>query len=343
MLTDDEAMESIRPAQFWQKLNGDVRCSLCHQECRIRPEQRGLCGVRENRDGNLMTLVYGKLVAANVDPIEKKPMFHFLPGSLAYSIATAGCNFRCLHCQNAEISQLPRERGSIPGSFMPPAEAVAEAKAYRCKSISYTYTEPTVFFEYAYDMCLLAREGGLKNVFVSNGYMGEEAAAKIMPILDGINIDLKGDDQFYKKVCGARLEPVQRNIELMHESGVWVEVTTLIIPGYNDSQEQLQEIAEFLAGVSTDIPWHVSAFHPMYRMKDVPSTGAAALRRGVEIGRKAGLEFIYTGNIPGESEGTRCPVCGEDLVERLGYRVMRNSVVDGRCPQCRTAIPGVWS
>jgi pyruvate formate lyase activating enzyme len=343
MLADVMADETVCPAQFWQKLNGDVKCSLCHQGCRIKPSKKGLCAVRENRDGTLMTLVYGKLLATNVDPIEKKPMFHFLPGSLAYSIATAGCNFRCLHCQNADISQLPRERGSIPGSFVPPAEVVAEAKTYRCQSIAYTYTEPTIFFEYAYDVCILAREGGLKNVFVSNGYMGEEAALKIMPILDGINIDLKGDDRFYKKVCGARLEPVQHNIELMHESRVWVEVTTLIIPGYNDSQDQLRDIANFLAGVSTDIPWHVSAFHPMYRLLDAPPTGAAALRRAVEIGRESGLQYIYTGNIPGESEDTRCPVCGRDLVERLGYRVMRNSVVEGRCPQCGTSIAGVWS
>jgi len=344
MLADDDAAaESVRLAQFWQKLNGDVQCSLCHQGCRIRPGKRGLCGVRENQDGTLMTLVYGKLVAANADPIEKKPMFHFLPGSLAYSIATAGCNFRCLHCQNADISQLPRERGSIPGSFVPPAEVVAEAKAYGCQSIAYTYTEPTIFFEYAYDVSSLAREGGLKNVFVSNGYLGEEAAHKIIPILDGINIDLKGDDQFYKRVCGARLEPVQRNIKLMHESRVWVEVTTLIIPGYNDSQDQLRGIADFLAGVSTDIPWHVSAFHPTYKLKEAPPTGATALRWGVEIGREAGLKYIYTGNIPGESENTRCPVCGRELVERLGYRVMRNSVVNGRCPKCGTTIAGVWS
>jgi pyruvate formate lyase activating enzyme len=343
MLSDDAASENVRPARFWQKLNGDVQCSLCHQNCRIRPGKRGLCGVRENQKGNLMTLVYGNLLASNVDPIEKKPMFHFLPGSLAYSIATAGCNFRCLHCQNADISQLPKDKGMIPGGFVPPAEVVGEAKAYGCQSIAYTYTEPTIFFEYAYDVSALAREGGLKNVFVSNGYIGEEAASKIIPILDGINIDLKGDDNFYKKVCGARLEPVQRNIEFMHKSGVWVEVTTLVIPGYNDSQDQLREIADFLVQVSTDLPWHVSAFHPMYKMKDVPPTGAAALRRGVEIGREAGLHYIYTGNIPGENESTRCPVCGRNLVERLGYRVMRNSVAKGSCPQCGTAIPGVWT
>jgi pyruvate formate lyase activating enzyme len=206
--------ESTREAQFWYKLEGeDVQCILCHQLCRIKPGKRGLCGVRENQNGKLMTLVYGNLIAANVDPIEKKPFFHFLPGSLAYSIATVGCNFRCLHCQNADISQMPRETGRVPGGFIPPDEVVAEAKAYSCRSIAYTYTEPTMFFEYAYDVAVLAQEGGLKNVFVSNGYIGEEAAKKAIPVLDGINIDLKGDDQFYRRVCGARIEPVEQNIK----------------------------------------------------------------------------------------------------------------------------------
>jgi len=272
--------ESIRSGQFWQKLDGDVQCSLCHQLCRIRPGKRGICGVRENQEGKLMTLVYGKLIASNVDPIEKKPFFHFMPGSLAYSIATAGCNFRCLHCQNWEISQLPKEGGRIPGEFVPPEEVVAAAQASGCQAIAYTYTEPTIFFEYAYDVAKLAKEKGLKNVFVSNGYTSEEAAKKIIPLLDANNIDLKGDDQFYRRVCGARLEPVQRNIKLFWDEGVWVEATTLIIPGYNDSDEQLRDIANFLASVSQDLPWHVTAFYPMYKMKDVPCTGAELLHKG---------------------------------------------------------------
>lgn len=338
------ADESTREAQFWYKLEGeDVQCILCHQLCRIKPGKRGLCGVRENQNGKLMTLVYGNLIAANVDPIEKKPFFHFLPGSLAYSIATVGCNFRCLHCQNADISQMPRETGRIPGGFIPPDEVVAEAKAYSCRSIAYTYTEPTMFFEYAHDVAVLAQEGGLKNVFVSNGYIGEEAAKKAIPVLDGINIDLKGDDQFYRRVCGARIEPVEKNIKLFWDAGVWVEVTTLIIPGYNDSDEQLLGLAKFLASVSTDMPWHVSAFYPMYKMKDVPPAGAELLRKGVKIGLEAGLKFIYAGNISGQDENTACPVCKEMLIERVGYRIMRNSIVEGRCPKCSTALAGVWS
>jgi pyruvate formate lyase activating enzyme len=335
--------DSIREARFWNKLDGDAKCWLCHQQCRIKPGNRGICGVRENQDGTLMTLVYGNLIASNVDPIEKKPFYHFLPGSLAYSIATMGCNFRCLHCQNADISQTPAETGKIAGQYMPPEEVVAQAQEYGCQSIAYTYTEPTIFFEYAYDVAVLAKESGLKNVFVSNGYTGKEAAEKILPILDANNIDLKGDDQFYRRVCGARIDPVKHNIKMMWDAGVWVEVTTLIIPGYNDSDEQLRYLAEFLAEVSADIPWHVSAFYPMYRLKDAPRTGAEVLRRGVTIGHKAGLKYVYAGNIPGESEDTKCPVCGEMLVERSSFRVMKTAIVDGRCPKCRTPTGGVWS
>ena len=334
---------STRPAHFSHKLDGDAQCTLCHQECRIKPGKRGLCGVRKNQDGTLMTLVYGNLIAANVDPTEKKPFYHFLPGSLAYSIATMGCNFRCLHCQNADISQTPKETGKITGQYVPPEEVVSKAKEYGCQSIAYTYTEPTMFFEYAYDVAVLAKESGLRNVFVSNGYTGEEAAKKIMPILDANNIDLKGDDEFYKRVCGARLEPVKRNIELMWGAGVWVEVTTLIIPGYNDSEVQLRGIAEFLAGVSPDLPWHVSGFYPMYKLKDASPTGVEAPRRGVRIGHEAGLKYVYAGNIPGENEDAKCPACSETLVERSSYRVMKNSVVDGDCPKCGAAIAGVWS
>jgi len=335
--------KTIREAWFWQKLNGDVRCSLCHQSCRIRPGLRGICGVRENQNSNLMTLVYGKLLAANADPIEKKPLFHFLPGSAAYSIATAGCNFRCLHCQNADISQIPRETGSIPGDFVSADEVVSEALNLGCQSIAYTYTEPTIFLEYAYDVAELARGSGLKNVFVSNGYMGREAAEKIIPLLDGINIDLKGDDQFYRKVCGAKLEPVQQNIELFWKKGVWVEVTTLLIPGYNDSEPALKDQAAFLAAISPDMPWHISAFYPMYKMKDVPRTGIESLRQGIEAGKAAGLNYVYAGNISGESENTICPACRETQVERMGYRILRNSIADGRCSQCGTPLAGIWS
>ena len=339
-------MKSTREAQFWNRpdpQSEDVDCSLCCQSCHIHPGKRGICAVRENQDGKLMTLVYGNLVAAHEDPIEKKPFFHFLPGSLAYSIATVGCNFRCLHCQNADISQLPQEGGKIPGNFVPPEEVVAEAVSRGCQSIAYTYTEPTVFFEYAYDVSRLARASGLRNVFVSNGYIGEGAGDEIIPLLDGINIDLKGDDAFYRKVCKAKQEPVKKNIEKFWRAGVWVEVTTLVIPGYNDSVEVLTDIARFLAGVSRDMPWHVSAFYPTYRLLDAPPTGLESIRKALNIGRDAGLRYVYAGNVIGESESTICPKCGSLLIERRGYRVMKNSVSEGHCPQCKTAVAGVWS
>jgi pyruvate formate lyase activating enzyme len=328
---------------FYKKIDGgDVRCGLCNHFCRIKPEKRGICGVRENDGGTLNTLVYGRLVAMHVDPIEKKPLYHFIPGHLSYSIATAGCNFRCLHCQNADISQIPAEKGIISGEFVEPERVVAEALAAGCISVAYTYTEPTIFFEYAFDVSRLAAEKGLRNVFVSNGYMSEEATRTIEPYLNAINIDLKGDDDFYKKVCGARLEPVKSTIELMWSLGIWVEVTTLVVPGYNDSDEKLRDIAEFLSGISTDIPWHVSAFYPTYKLKDAPPTPAETIRRAEEIGRRAGLNFVYAGNIPGEGENTTCPACGETLVERFGFRVARNGIVEGKCPSCGEGIPGVW-
>jgi len=335
--------ETTREAQFWEKRDDkNVQCTLCNQLCRIGPKKRGLCGGRENQDGVLKTLVYGSLIAANVDPIEKKPFYHFLPGSLAYSIATMGCNFRCLHCQNADISQAPRETGRVTGQYVPPEDVVSEALDMGCKSIAYTYTEPTMFFEYAYDTAVLAEERGLRNVFVSNGYIGEEAARKIIPHLDGINIDLKGDSGFYKKVCGARIEPVMKNIELMWDEGVWVEVTTLVIPGYNDSEEQLKGLAEFLAGIGKDMPWHVSAFYPTYKLMDAPRTGAESIRRAVKAGKDTGMRYVYAGNIAGESDDTICPTCKQRLIERSYYRVLKNSIIDGRCPNCKTEIAGVW-
>ena len=340
---DVDDPKTVRHAQFWDKTDDIIHCRLCHQNCRIMPDHRGLCGVRENENGSLKTLVYGKLVAANVDPIEKKPFFHFLPGSLAYSIATVGCNFRCLHCQNSDISQLPRETGRIPGDYVDPEKVVANAIDMGCESIAYTYSEPTIFFEYAFDVATLAHRMGLKNVFVSNGYTEDEPAYKIIPLLDGINIDLKGDDEFYRKVCGARIKPVLKNIELFWKKGVWVEVTTLIIPGYNDSPDVLKELAGFLAGVSTDIPWHISAFYPMYKMMDVPHTGAESLRLAIDSGRQAGLKYVYGGNIPGVGEDTICQACKGTMIERRGYRIARNSVIDGHCSLCGSLLAGVWT
>ncbi len=328
----------------YEKLDGgDVRCHLCAHNCLVRKGQRGICAVRENIDGILFSLVYRKVVSMNIDPIEKKPLFHFLPGSISLSVATVGCNFRCKHCQNYEISQYPRERKfSIPGTDTSPREVVDAASENGCESISYTYTEPTIFFEYAYDCAKLARERGIRNVFVSNGYTGREAVKLIAPYLDANNIDLKGGDRFYKEICGARVGPVKETISLMKELGVWVEITTLVIPGLNDSEEDLTEIAEFIYSVDPGIPWHVSQFYPTYKLVDRPRTPAAKLWQAMEIGYAAGLKYVYEGNVRGQGEDTFCAVCKNALVKRIGYQVLENRIENGRCPACGTQVDGIW-
>ena len=334
----------MHEALFYEKLSDkETKCHLCCHNCRIKDGQRGICAVRENSDGTLYSLVYGRVISMNVDPIEKKPLFHFLPGSTSFSIATVGCNFRCKHCQNYEISQFPRERRfEIPGRDMTPEQVVDAAVHSGCESISYTYTEPTIFFEFAYDCARLARQKGIRNVFVSNGYTGPEAARAIAPYLDANNIDLKGNDTFYREICGARLQPVRDTIRLMKELGVWVEVTTLVIPGHNDAESDLTDIASFIASVDPAIPWHVSQFHPTYKLLDAPRTPVAKLRQAREIGFRAGLKFVYEGNVPGEGgENTHCPSCRKLLIKRFGYRILEDHLRDGRCPDCGTAIAGV--
>jgi pyruvate formate lyase activating enzyme len=322
-----------------------VQCGLCSHRCIIVPGKRGICSVRENRDGILYTLVYDKVIAQHIDPIEKKPLFHFQPGSLSYSIATPGCNFRCKHCQNADISQLPRDRGDmILGATVSPSAIVDAALKNHCASISYTYTEPTIYFELAYDTARLAAGAGLKNVFVSNGYITPEALKEIKPYLHAANIDLKGyTDEFYKKICGARLQPVLDSIRLYHELGIWIEITTLVIPGQNDSDMELKGIAQFIRSVGQDIPWHVSRFHPTYKLMDQPITPIETLKRARQIGFDAGLRYVYEGNIPGEGEDTVCWSCKNALVSRIGFSVLENMVKDSKCKFCGASIEGVWS
>ncbi len=334
----------MKEALLYEKLeDGRVKCHLCNHYCTISPGKRGICAVRENIDGTLYTLVYGKVIAAHIDPIEKKPLFHFYPGSKSYSIATVGCNFKCDHCQNYEISQYSKEYyPDIPGIEMTPEQIVKEAKQARCESISYTYTEPTIFFEFAYDCARLARENGIKNVFVSNGYTSPEAVKLIAPYLDANNIDLKGDENFYRKVSGARLQPVLDTIKLMKELGVWVEVTTLIIPTYNDSENFLRWCAEFIKSIDPAIAWHVTQFYPTYKLLNQPRTPISTLRKAREIGLKAGLKYVYEGNVPGEGgENTYCPECGELLIERFGYTLTKIKMKHSKCFKCGARIEGV--
>lgn len=328
-----------------------VRCGLCAHRCLIKVGRRGLCGVRENVAGVLQSLVYGKVISEHVDPIEKKPLFHFLPGTFSYSIATVGCNFRCRHCQNYEISQYPHiHAGAIAGMDRSPEQIVTAAVSSGCASISYTYVEPTIFFEFALDIACLAEQAGVKNVFVSNGYTSEEAAQMIIPHLHGNNIDLKSfSDSFYKKICGARLQPVLDTITRMVRGGVWVEVTTLIIPGLNDTEDELRDIARFVASLNTDIPWHVSRFYPTYQMTDRPPTPPATVLRAREIGMEEGLRYVYTGNLPGDGgESTVCPGCQKVVIERQGYRILATHLDQGalpgtvRCSFCHAPIAGVF-
>jgi pyruvate formate lyase activating enzyme len=299
--------------------------------------------VRENRDGILYSLVYRRLIARHVDPIEKKPLFHFHPGSLAYSMATVGCNFQCVFCQNCDISQMPRDAGQIQGADITPETIVDDARAAGCISISYTYTEPTIYFEYAYDTMQLARAAGIKNTWVSNGYMTPEAVDKMTPFLDAINVDLKGfQPETYRRLAKAKLEGVIETLQLFRPRDIWLEITTLIIPGINDSEAEMCQIAEFVASLGTEVPWHVSRFHPDYRMHDRPATPPGTLFRAVEIAKAAGLKYVFSGNLPGDSnEHTYCPGCGKRVIERTGFSVGTVDVKDGACRFCGETIDGV--
>lgn len=287
----------MKQAILYEKLKKDdkVQCGVCNHRCIISSGKRGICGVRKNEKGKLYSLVYGKAIAENIDPIEKKPLYHFLPGTRTLSIATVGCNFRCLHCQNADISQAE----FISGRDLPPEKIVEDALKYNCPSIAYTYTEPTIFVEYALDTMKLAKDKGLKNVWVSNGYMTKETLDLISPYLDAINVDLKAfTEKFYQEVCGAKLKPVLENLKDIKKRKIWLEVTTLIIPTKNDSVEELKNIAEFIKKhLGAETPWHVSRFFPTYKLTEVPSTDVEKIYQAVEIGKKAGLKYVYGGNI----------------------------------------------
>jgi pyruvate formate lyase activating enzyme len=334
----------LKEALLYRRLDDTkVRCDLCAHRCVIEDGQRGLCGVRENHSGILQSLVYGKAIATHVDPIEKKPLFHYRPGTHSFSVATVGCNFRCAHCQNADISIIPAQSHSIGGQSIQPKELVATALRSECASISYTYTEPTIFFEYALETARLASEQGLGNVFVTNGYMTEEAIRIIEPHLDAANVDLKSfSDDHYHRICGARLQPVLESLQLIKSLGIWLEITTLVIPTVNDSSEELRQIARFIHSLGPETPWHISRFFPTFQMADLPPTPVESIRRGREIGLEMGLQYVYTGNLPGdEGESTFCPQCGQRVIYRHGYSLLENHLESGRCDRCHTAIDGI--
>jgi len=338
-----------KEADLVKPLSADVvQCQVCEHFCAVRPGEAGKCGVRRNFDGTLYLVVYGEAIAVHVDPIEKKPLFHFMPRGDILSIGTYGCNFRCPFCQNWQMSQARDfdDQRDYAGQQATPEALVNTCLRNGIPMIAYTYNEPTVFFEYTYDTAKSAHEHGIKNVYVSNGYMSQAALDMIEPYLDGINVDIKAfTDQFYREQCQARLEPVKRNIaHIACETDIWIEVTTLLIPDLNDSDGELRAMAEWLAEVDPEMPWHVTAFHPDYEMLDRPGTSQRALARAYEIGKQAGLHYVYVGNVmDADRESTYCPECGEKLIQRHWYSVGESWRERGVCPQCGHVIAGVWS
>ena len=353
----------MHKAQLFRQAQKDkaVVCTACKHYCQIADGGTGLCGVRQNVDGSLFLLVYGKASAVNVDPVEKKPLFHFMPGTRIFSLGTIGCNFGCSFCQNYDVSQVARDlrvqlikekrkelMGVEVGKYgyeLPPGEIVDICMKNNIKSIAYTYNEPVIFFEYIYDTAKLAKARGIKTVFVSNGYESCEALDKIRPYIDAMNIDLKAfTEEFYARVCKAKLEPVKETIKHARELGIWVEITTLVIPGKNDTSEELTRLAQFLASVDKDMPWHITAFHPDFQMKDTPATTQSTLIRGYDIGKKVGLRFVYVGNVHDEQrESSYCPGCNALLIRRDWYNVKIENFSLGVCQGCGYAMPGVWA
>jgi pyruvate formate lyase activating enzyme len=335
----------MKEALLYERLDNKlVHCYLCAHHCRIADEKFGICGVRQNIGGILYTNTYGKLAAANIDPVEKKPLYHFLPGSSSFSVATIGCNFRCGFCQNWQISQANfRDKENSQEKEFTPEEIVRAALKNKCKSVSYTYTEPTIFFEYALETAKIAQAKGLANIFVTNGYMTRECLEIIHPYLDAANVDLKFfNNDSYKRVCAAKLQPVLDSIKLMRELGIWVEVTTLIVPGENDTDKELTGISEFIAGVDKSIPWHISRFHPDYKFTDHEATPIETLKKAERLGRKAGLTYIYVGNVSGFGSDTYCPSCKELLIGREGFSILSNNISQGKCSNCHAQIPGIF-
>ncbi len=337
-----------------------IRCKACNRYCLIPEGHSGYCGVRVNEAGNFKLLVYGRPCAAWSDPIEKKPLFHFLPGTYSYSIGTLGCNFSCKFCQNYDISQAPHEaRGRDPGGWrayfekqvmgyneLLPQKVIENALSAKCKSIAFTYNEPTIFSEYALDIMQVGSGSGLKYIYITNGYESSECWDKLKGNLDAANIDLKAfTDKFYNELCGAELEPVLKSIKTAKSIGIHTEITTLIIPGWNDSEDELYSIAEFLKDIDPKMPWHVTAFMPHYKMRDTPPTKAETLLKAQAIGKEAGLEYVYVGNVPlsyQDYESTYCPSCRRVLIKRSGFSVLENNVLDGKCRFCSRKIEGVW-
>jgi len=335
----------MKEALLYQKLDENkVQCNLCAHRCVINPGKKGICKVKVNKSGILYTNVYGKTITQNIDPIEKKPLYHFYPCSKAYSIATAGCNFHCRFCQNWDISQITNNEILKSGLQATPEQIVLNAKESGCENIAYTYTEPTIFFEYSYDTACVAHEAGLNNIYITNGYMTTEMLDMISPYLDAVNVDLKAfRDKTYRRIIGARLQPVLENLKKIRQLGIWLEVTSLIIPGVNDDPVEIREMANFIANeLGQDVPWHISRFFPAYKMKDIPATPLQTLQMAKKIGLEAGLYYVYLSNVKSDGDmDTKCPQCGYLLIERSYFGMMVNNIQENHCPNCGMNIAGI--
>ncbi len=334
---------ALQPAAHWIKHGPSVVCGLCPRSCVITPGKRGKCRVRENRNGSLVTLAYGNPCSLNNDPIEKKPLFHVLPGTFTYSIATVGCNIECLFCQNWQISQAGPE--DVRSTLMSPEQIVQQALNHKAESISFTYSEPTVWFEYMRDVCLAAKGTTLKKVLVSNGYINAKPQAELFKLVDAIKIDFKAfSETFYKDICSAHLRPVLDSLQRVKDSGVWLEMVMLMVPTLNDNERELAAMAKWtVQKLGTDVPLHFTRFHPTYKIQNLPPTSVKTLEKARLIAIAEGVRFAYAGNVPGHyGENTICPSCKSTLIERDGYNVAGNRIDNGKCSKCKTDIPGIW-
>ena len=335
----------VKKARHWEKLEElRVRCTLCPRRCEVADMERGYCGVRENRGGTYYTLVHSRPCTVHVDPIEKKPFFHVLPGTPSYSLATAGCNIECRFCQNWEISQFRPEQ--VSASYLPPDRVVERAAEAGCRTIAFTYSEPVVFYEYMVDCARAGRTRDIRGVMVSNGYITEPAMREACEVLGAVKIDLKAfTETFYRETCSGELQPVLDTLRLLKKLGMWTEIVVLLVPGLNDGKAEIDEMTKWIAGeLGPHVPVHFSRFHPTYKMKNLPPTPRAALETAWETGKRNGLHFVYIGNLPGHpAEQTHCPGCDEILIRRYGFYVIENRIADGCCPDCRQPIPGIWS
>ncbi|MFC2131834.1 AmmeMemoRadiSam system radical SAM enzyme [Bacteroidota bacterium] len=332
-----------KEAKYYSTEGKTTFCELCPQECIIYPDKKGDCRTRINKNGKLYSLVYGNPCSVNVDPIEKKPLYHFLPKSSAFSIATAGCNLSCMNCQNWSISQsAPEETRNMD---LMPNQVVKAAQKYNCDSIAYTYSEPIVFYEYMYDSAKIAKEKGIKNVLITAGYINEKPLRDLCKVTDAANIDLKSfSDDIYKKLNGGTLKPVLRTLEILTEENVWIEITNLIVPGWTDDLKMIRKMCKWLVKSNLDeYPLHFSRFHPMYKLTHLPQTPISTLEKAVKIAKGEGMKYVYLGNVPGSNaENTYCHKCSKLLIKRKGYYILENNLENGKCKYCKVKIPGVW-